>query len=111
MACHLKPSQTFTDAQLKASCRAVSPLGTATAFGCSLQQTFGDLLLCSLSLPVVHRTRKSSVLFVWKVYCLKVYWEVFGSYLASYVGSRDAVGISCWDCLHLYSDPADQGRV
>uniref|UniRef100_A0AAZ3PK82 SAM domain-containing protein n=1 Tax=Oncorhynchus tshawytscha TaxID=74940 RepID=A0AAZ3PK82_ONCTS len=31
MACHLKPSQTFTDAQSRASCRAVSPPGTATA--------------------------------------------------------------------------------
>ena len=27
----LKPSQTFTDVQLRASCRAVSPPGTATA--------------------------------------------------------------------------------
>ena len=31
MACHVKPSQTFTDAQLIASCRAVSLSGTATA--------------------------------------------------------------------------------
>jgi hypothetical protein len=31
VTCHLKPSQTFTDAQLRASCRAVSPLGTETA--------------------------------------------------------------------------------
>ena len=31
MAYHLKPSQTFTDAQLRASCQVVSPLGTATA--------------------------------------------------------------------------------
>ena len=29
--CHLKPSQTFTGAQLRASCQAVSLLGTATA--------------------------------------------------------------------------------
>jgi hypothetical protein len=31
VACHLKPSQTFTDAQLRASYRAVSPPGMATA--------------------------------------------------------------------------------
>ena len=31
MACHLKPSQTFTDAQLRASCQAVSMPGMATA--------------------------------------------------------------------------------
>ena len=31
MPCHLKPSQTFTDAQLRASCQAVSPPGTATS--------------------------------------------------------------------------------
>ena len=31
MACHLKHSQTFTDAQSRASCRAVSPPGKATA--------------------------------------------------------------------------------
>jgi hypothetical protein len=31
LACHLKPSQTSTDAQLRASCRAVSSPGMATA--------------------------------------------------------------------------------
>ena len=31
LSCHLKLSQNFTDAQLRASCRAVSPPGMATA--------------------------------------------------------------------------------
>ena len=31
LACHPKPWQTFTDAQSRASCRAVSPPGTVTA--------------------------------------------------------------------------------
>jgi hypothetical protein len=31
LACHLKPSQTFTDAHLRASCQAASPPGTETA--------------------------------------------------------------------------------
>ena len=31
VACHLKPSQTFKDAQLRVSCRAASPTGSATA--------------------------------------------------------------------------------
>jgi hypothetical protein len=33
--CHLKPSQTFTDAQLRESSRAVSPPGMATAPPCN----------------------------------------------------------------------------
>jgi hypothetical protein len=61
--------------------------------------------------PRECRSRKSLVLFVWKMCCLKVYWKVLGSNLASYFVSRDVIGISFWDCLSLSTDPTDQRRV